>query len=116
MHDDERYRQKGYGVIRLSVDAQDLDRSALCLKIETLCPNNTFLRQRLKPSGKYMMYRHDQIGWLMVIVVGVAAIITGVLWHLHGETINAVGCIILFLLIPFFYRLQVIADDAGAEG
>ncbi len=38
MHDDERYRQKGYGVVRLSPEAQDLDRSALCLRIETLCP------------------------------------------------------------------------------
>ncbi len=57
------------------------------------------------------MYQHDQIGWLMIIVVGGVATVTGVLWGLHGETINAVGCIILFLLIPLFYRLQVIADD-----
>ena len=38
MHDDERYRQKGYGFIRLSSDVEALDRSALCLKIEKLAP------------------------------------------------------------------------------
>ncbi len=58
------------------------------------------------------MYRHDQIGWLMIIVVGAAAILTGVLWILNGESVNGVTCIILLALIPFFYRLQVIADEA----
>jgi hypothetical protein len=57
------------------------------------------------------MYRHDQIGWLMIIVVGAAAILTGVLWILHGESVNGVTCIILLVLIPFFYRLQVIAEE-----
>ncbi len=38
MHNDERYRQKGYGVIRQSTDVEALDRSALCLKIEKLAP------------------------------------------------------------------------------
>ncbi len=57
------------------------------------------------------MYKHDQIGWLMIIIVGGVALVTGVLWYLHQETINAVGCIILILLIPLFYRLQVVADD-----
>jgi len=38
MHDDERYRQKGYGVVRLSSDAENPDHSALSLRIEKLCP------------------------------------------------------------------------------
>ncbi len=61
------------------------------------------------------MYRHDQIGWLMIIVVGGAAVLTGVFWCLHGETINLVGGIILILLIPLFYRLQVIGDDSDLK-
>ncbi len=37
MHDDERYRQKGYGVVRLSSE-QTLDHDALTMRIEKLCP------------------------------------------------------------------------------
>ncbi len=38
MHDDERYRQKGYGVIRLRSAEEMEDMARLGLKIEKLCP------------------------------------------------------------------------------
>ena len=38
MHDDERYRQKGYGVIRLKSAEELADLPNLALKIEKLCP------------------------------------------------------------------------------
>ncbi len=57
------------------------------------------------------MYRHDQIGWLMIIVVGAAAILTGVVWFLNGGMANAVTCVILILIIPIFYSLRVTADE-----
>jgi hypothetical protein len=38
MHDDERYRQKGYGVIRLPSAEETVDSAALSLRIEKLCP------------------------------------------------------------------------------
>ncbi len=59
------------------------------------------------------MYRHDQIGWLMIVVVGAAAILAGVLWIWDGELVNGVTCIILLALMPFFYRLQVTGDETG---
>jgi len=61
------------------------------------------------------MYRHDQLGWLTIIVVGTAAILTGVLWILYGESVNGITCTILLVLIPFFYRLQVTADETELE-
>ncbi len=38
MHDDERYRQKGYGVIRLTSCEDENDSASLSLRIEKLCP------------------------------------------------------------------------------
>ncbi|MBI5569081.1 MAG: glycosyltransferase family 2 protein [Desulfomonile tiedjei] len=38
MHDDERYRQKGYGVIRLKSAEECMDDCLLSLKLEQLCP------------------------------------------------------------------------------
>jgi hypothetical protein len=38
MHDDERYRQKGYGVIRLKSAEQLEDAERIGLKMESLCP------------------------------------------------------------------------------
>jgi hypothetical protein len=38
MHDDERYRQKGYGVVRLKSAAESIDPSTITLKMERLCP------------------------------------------------------------------------------
>lgn len=38
MHDDERYRQKGYGVIRLKSAEEIEDTARLGLRIEKLCP------------------------------------------------------------------------------
>jgi hypothetical protein len=38
MHDDERYRQKGYGVIRLKHASERDDASMLTMKMEKLCP------------------------------------------------------------------------------
>ncbi len=38
MHDDERYRQKGYGVIRSMPTEQALDLKPLTLRMEKLCP------------------------------------------------------------------------------
>jgi hypothetical protein len=38
MHDDERYRQKGYGVIRLQSAEEYTDLPDLTLKMEKLCP------------------------------------------------------------------------------
>lgn len=38
MHDDERYRQKGYGVIRLKHASNYFDYSEIGLKLEKLCP------------------------------------------------------------------------------
>jgi len=38
MHDDERYRQKGYGVIRLKSAEQMADAGSICTKLEKLCP------------------------------------------------------------------------------
>ncbi len=38
MHDDENYRQKGYGVIRLKSAEQPVDPLPLTLRIEKLCP------------------------------------------------------------------------------
>ena len=55
-------------------DVEDLDRSTLCLKSKNWPREHSPEAKTQTPSGKYMMYRHDQIGWLMVIVVGVAAV------------------------------------------
>ncbi|MBM4328651.1 MAG: hypothetical protein FJ118_15980 [Deltaproteobacteria bacterium] len=38
MHDDERYRQKGYGVIRVTQRPEPVDTNGLNLKLEKLCP------------------------------------------------------------------------------
>jgi glycosyltransferase involved in cell wall biosynthesis len=38
MHDDERYRQKGYGVIRVTQCPEPADANVLNLKLEKLCP------------------------------------------------------------------------------
>ena len=38
MHDDERYRQKGYGVIRLKQASERDNASMLTMKMEKLCP------------------------------------------------------------------------------
>ncbi len=49
----------------------------------------------------------------MIVVVGAAAILAGVLWIWDGELVNGVTCIILLALMPFFYRLQVTGDETG---
>lgn len=38
MHDDERYRQKGYGIIRRAADPGAADTVEMSAKIETFCP------------------------------------------------------------------------------
>lgn len=38
MHDDERYRQKGYGVIRLKSAEEYVENPEFTLRMETLCP------------------------------------------------------------------------------
>ena len=40
MHDDERYRQKGYGVVRLKSAEECLDPSTFTMKMEKLCPRS----------------------------------------------------------------------------
>lgn len=40
MHDDERYRQKGYGVVRLKSAEECLDPTTFTLKMEKLCPRS----------------------------------------------------------------------------
>jgi hypothetical protein len=38
MHDDERYRQKGYGVIRSKATDSRCDFEPLTMRMEKLCP------------------------------------------------------------------------------
>jgi hypothetical protein len=40
MHDDERYRQKGYGIVRLKSAEECLDPETFTLKMEKLCPRS----------------------------------------------------------------------------